>query len=53
MASECFPLLTPDYGTDSPLKFELVLMFKFFKSKLKWVMCKLVINDILMFFFTL
>ena len=26
MASEPFPLLPPDYGTSSPLKFELVLI---------------------------
>ena len=26
MASERFPLLPPDYGTSSPLKFELFLM---------------------------
>ena len=29
MASERFPLLPPDYGTSSPLKFELVLMLIF------------------------
>ena len=29
MASERFPLLPPDYGTSSPLKFELFLMLIF------------------------
>ena len=29
MASERFPLLRPNYGTSSPLKFELVLMLIF------------------------
>ena len=34
MASERFPLLPPDYGTSSPLKFELVLMLIFLN--LRW-----------------
>ena len=43
MASERFPLLPPDYGTSSPLKFELVLMLIFLNLSwkrffLKWYM---------------
>ena len=34
MANERFPLLPPDYGTSSPLKFELVLMLIFLNLKM-------------------
>ena len=33
MASERFSLLPPDYGTSTPLKFELVLMLIFLFKK--------------------
>ena len=87
MTSERFPLLPPDYGTSSRLKFELVLMLIFlnlswkrfflkrymafsfiifvfflpflrcvcykFPNMYSRVICKLVLNDILMSFFIL
>ena len=74
MASERFPLLPPDYGTSSPLKFDLrfflkrYMTFSFiiffslsflrcvcykFPNMYSRVICKLVLNDILMSFFTL
>ena len=40
MASERFPLVPPDYGTSSPLKFELVLMLIFLNLSLKTFLFK-------------
>ena len=40
MASERFPLLPPDYGTSSPLKFELVLMLIFLNLSWKRLFLK-------------
>ena len=41
MASERFPLLPPDYGTSSPLKFELVLMLIFLNLSWKYFFFKI------------
>ena len=47
MASERFPLLPPDYGTSSPLKFELVLMLIFLSLSWKRFFLKRYMTSIL------